>query len=93
MRAVRLFDPWGKSSEGRARRGSLPASLQAGARATRSGVLNTWLACPGFLAFLGLLNHVLPLLSYYAQFAYYYYACYAYYYALRAYYHAYYAYD
>ena len=24
-----------------------------------SGVFNTWLACPGFLAFLGVLNHVL----------------------------------
>ena len=26
---------------------------------TYSGVLNTWLACPGFLVFLGVLNHVL----------------------------------
>ena len=28
-----------------------------------SGVFNTWLACPGFLAFLGVLNHVLIMLS------------------------------
>ena len=28
-----------------------------------SGVLNAWLACPGFLVFLGVLNHVLILLS------------------------------
>ena len=48
-----------------------------------SWVFNTWLACPGFLVFLGVLNHVL-----YAYYAYYY-AHYAYDYAYSAYYHAY----